>query len=200
MRTFIVLLAAVLATGCATGKTAAKSDVQGSTAAEYYPLKIGNSWTYEVKFLGQKQVETIVVEKVEGEFFVMKTSNPNAEPPKIKADAYGVRDEKRYLIREPVQAGTTWTNVVSVETTEHYKILSVGSGCEAVAGKFSDCVVVESRQRLPENKGLLINQMTFARGIGVVRIATEIEANGQRLPQVSLDLSAFTLGNEGKKP
>lgn len=183
---------ALVALGCASQKTAAKSDVTGTTAAEYYPLKIGNSWTYDVKFLGQKQTQTVLIEKEVDGYFVANSSSPDVEPPRIKADAYGVRDEKRYLIREPVQAGTTWTNVVSVEATEHYKILSAQQPCQVVAGKFSDCVVVESRVRAAQ--GNLINEMTFARGVGLVKVATELEVNGKQVPQVTLELTAFQLG------
>jgi hypothetical protein len=181
-----------LAVGCAGQKGAARTDVTGTTAAEYYPLKIGNSWTYDVKFLGQKQTQTVLIEKEADGYFVANSNSPDVEPPRIKADAYGVRDEKRYLIREPVQAGTTWTNVVSVEATEHYKILSAGQPCEVVVGKFKDCVVVESRVRAAQ--GNLINEMTFARGVGLVKVATELETNGKQVPQVTLELTAFQLG------
>jgi hypothetical protein len=82
--------------------------------------------------------------------------------------------------------------VVSVETTEHYKILSAGQPCALPAGKFNDCVVVESRVRVPQ--GNLRNEMTFVRGIGLARVATELDAAGKQVPQVSLELVAFTLG------
>jgi hypothetical protein len=192
MKRLFGVLAVVVLGDCASGKAVARSDVTGTTAAEYYPLKIGNTWTYDMRFLGQKQTETVTVEKESEGYFVTKSSSQEAEPVKMKADAYGVRDEKRYLLREPVEAGTTWTNVVSVETTEHYKILAARSPCEVPAGKFTDCVVVESRVRLPQ--GNLRNEMTFVRGIGLARVATELEANGKQVPQVSLELVAFTLG------
>jgi hypothetical protein len=192
MKTMWISALALLMVGCATTKGVAKSDVTGTTAAEYYPLKIGNSWTYEVTFLGQKQTQTVLIEKEVDGYFVANSSSPDAEPPRIKADAYGVRDEKRYLLREPVQAGTVWTNVVSVEATEHYKILSSGQPCAIAALKFTDCVVVESRVRAAQ--GNLINEMTFARGVGLVRIATELESNGKQVPQVTLELTAYSLG------
>ncbi len=192
MKQIVLAALAMVVGGCATAKGGAKSDVTGTTAAEYYPLKIGNSWTYDVKFLGQKETQTVVLEKELDGYFVSNTSAQGAEPPRFKADAFGVRDEKRYLIREPVAAGTTWTNVVSVEATEHYKILSAGHPCAVVAGKFADCVVVESRVRAAQ--GNLVNEMTFARGVGLVKVATELESGGKQTPQVSLELTAFTLG------
>lgn len=190
MKRVLVVLAVGLAFGCASGKGAAKSDVKGSTAAEYYPLKVGNSWTYDVKLLGQKAAKTVTLVKQEESWFV----DSDDPPQRLAADAYGVRDDKRYLLREPVQVGTTWTNVVSVEAVEHYKILSTGSPCQVVAGKFSDCVVVESRLRVPQGQGMLINELTFARGVGLVRIATTLETNGNRVPQASLELTGYTLG------
>jgi hypothetical protein len=192
MRAFFAVLAAVGLVSCASQVGVAKSDVKGTNAIEYYPLKIGNSWSYDVTFLGQKHTDTIVIDGESEGYFVSKSSSSGAEPVKLMADAYGVRDEKRYLLREPVEAGTTWTNVVSVETVEHYKILSARQPCQVVAGKFSDCVVVESKVRAAQ--GNLTNQMTFARGVGLVKVATELETNGKVVPQVTLELTAYTLG------
>ena len=83
MKRLLIGALAVVVGGCATAKTAAKSDVTGTSAAEYYPLKIGNSWTYDVKFLGQKQTQAVVIEKEEGGYFVANSSSPEQEPPRI---------------------------------------------------------------------------------------------------------------------
>ena len=192
MKTWALVMAAVFSSACATQSGVAKSDVKGTNAVEYYPLKVGNSWNYDVKFLGEKHTETVLIEGVADGYFVSKSSSNGAEPVKLMADAYGVRDEKRYLLREPVESGTTWTNVVSVETVEHYKILSARAPCDTVAGHFTDCVVVESKVRAAQ--GNLSNQMTFARGVGLVRVSTELESGGKVVPQVTLELTAYQLG------
>ena len=192
MKTWIAVVAVAAMSGCANQSGVAKSDVKGTNAVEYYPLKIGNSWSYDVKFLGEKHTETVVIEGESEGYFVSKSSSSGADPVKLMADAYGVRDEKRYLLREPVEGGTTWTNVVSVETVEHYKIMSARQPCQVIAGRFSDCVVVESKVRAAQ--GNLINEMTFARGVGLVQVKTELESGGKVVPQVTLELTAYQLG------
>lgn len=193
MKSILVTLATgLLVAGCATAKGGVKSDVRGTTAGEYYPLKVGNSWTYQVNFLGEDHTDSVVIEKEAEGFFV------DTQGTRTTVDAYGVRDDKRYLLREPVESGTTWTNVVSVETAEHYKILSVGAACTVPAGKFPDCVVVESRVRV--KGGNLINELTFARGVGVVRVDMVLEANGKRIPQTRRELSAWQLAAAAPAP
>ena len=171
--------------GCATGRGGQAGDVKGKTAAEYHPLAVGQRWTYQLDYLGQKQRLEVEVQREENGWFL------DSQGSKRAIDAYGVRDEKRYLLREPVEVGTGWTNVVSVEAVEHYKILSVGVPCVVPAGRFDDCVVVESRLRAAKD-ATLVAEMTLARGVGMVRVATTLEREGKRVPQTSLELEAWT--------
>jgi hypothetical protein len=176
---------ALVALGCAkrVGPTAeAERDARG-----YMPLTVGNTWRYEVSSLGKREEATIRIEKVDGAFFV---DNRGA---KLKADAFGVRDERRYLLQEPVKAGTTWKNVISPSSVEHYEILQAGTPCEVPAGKFPDCVTVESKNRGPEDV-TLVNRMTFARGVGMVRVVVVMTKPGrEEVPQHELRLLSYKL-------
>jgi hypothetical protein len=107
------------------------------------------------------------------------------------ADAYGVRDHKRYLLRNPITVGTSWTNVVSVSSVEHYEILATNQPCTASAGSWTGCVVVESRNRVQEGREL-INEYTLAPGVGIVSLATVLESDGKRIPQSRLELITFS--------
>jgi hypothetical protein len=193
MRTVTMgLLLAALA-GCAHTVETRKAPER--SAELYYPLAVGNSWTYDVTFLGEQREDTITFVKSEDGYLVDNKGN------KLTADAYGVRDDKRYLIQEPVEADHTWKNVVSVSETEHYKILSVGEPCEAPAGKWPDCVVVQGSQRVQGNAELR-NTLTFARGVGLVRVAVDLARGSEQLRQTELALKSFKLAppSEGKKP
>jgi len=182
---FSWLIAAVLLASCAHTKgEAAKAD-DAKAADAYYPLAVGTGWKYQVQLLGEKRTIDVAIIKQEGGFF---TDSMGA---KLSADAYGVRDEKRYLLRNPIREGTTWTNVVSVSSVEHYKIVSAGAACEAPAGRWNDCVTVESRNRVATDKEL-VNEMTFAPNVGIVRLSTVLEDKGKRIPQSTLALLAFT--------
>ena len=194
MKTALKVLAVVLlGAGCATGRGPRLKDVKGDTAGGYYPLTVGNKWTYQVNYLGEQRTDTVVIEREDNGFFV------DSHQSRLAVDAYGVRDDKRYLIREPVTAGTTWTNVVSVEAAEHYKIVSARASCEVPAGHFPDCVVVESRVRAPRD-ATLVNELTFAHGVGLVRVATVLEQGGRRLPQTKIELAAYHLASAAPAP
>ena len=109
----------------------------------------------------------------------------------LGVDASGVRDRKRYLLREPVEPGRTWSNVVSVSSIERYKILELGP-CQVPAGRFESCVGVEGRNRVDEQT-TLVNQMTLAQGVGIVKIEIAAEVGGQRIPQSQMLLTRFEL-------
>jgi hypothetical protein len=104
-----------------------------------------------------------------------------------------VRDQVRYLLHEPLSVGATWTSVVAPGSAEHYRIVSVRAPCEAPAGKFSDCLEVESRTLAdPKTPGrLLVNRVTFAAGVGIVRLRTALEEGTKSAPMAELLLSAF---------
>ena len=58
------------------------------------------------------------------------------------------------------------------------------------AGRFEDCVRVESRNRLNRDT-TLINEMTFAPDVGIVRIRVVAETGGKRIPQSELALKSY---------
>lgn len=168
---------------CAGGQKAAKA--AEPDAREYYPLALGTRWTYEVSLLGEKRSIDVAIEREVGDGFVADSTGAQ-----LMADAFGVRDQKRYLLRNPVRTGTRWTNVVSVSSVERYEIVSADEPCDAPAGAWAHCVVVKSRNQVQEGKAL-VNEMTFAPGVGIVRIATVLESDGQRVPQSTLELTSF---------
>lgn len=182
----IAALAVVSVTGCF--RRVEKPAPQALGAAAYYPLAVGNRWTYQVKLLAETSEQTVVIQREDrGVFF-------DSQGGQLSVDAFGINDRRRYLLREPVEAGRSWTNVVSVSSTERYRILEVAAPCEAPAGRFEGCVRVESRNRLNEQT-TLVNEMTLAPGVGIVRIEVAAESGGQRIPQSELLLKSYTLAH-----
>ena len=183
IRVFLCCSLALLA--CTTATTNTRPEKPQLTAADFYPLALGNTWSYEVKLLGEtRQIEVTTLRK-NGEGFVEDSTGAQ-----FMADNYGVRDQKRYLLRNPIVTATKWTNVVSGSSVENYEITGAGQPCEAPAGKWNDCVVVESRNRVEEGT-VLVNEMTFAPGVGIVTLSTVLESNGKRIPQSTLSLLKF---------
>ena len=156
-------------------------------SARYFPLAVGNHWTYEATYLGEhstRQVE--VVEFRDGNYV-------DRDGRAIRVDREGVRDQVRYLLHEPLSVGATWTSVVAPGSAEHYKILSVRTPCEVPAGKFPDCIEVESRTLVdPKTPArLLVNRVTFAAGVGIVRVRTALEEGTKSAPTAALLLTSF---------
>lgn len=184
-----VLAALVLGSGCAKhAETAAPRVASTDNVAQYYPLAVGNRWTYRLNGKSDKQVTVEILGQENGYF----TDNQNG---RLAVDAYGLRDDKRYLLRGPLEEGHTWTNVVSVSSTERYRIVGVGVTCQAPAGTFQGCVRVEGRNRMDANTSL-VNTMTFAPGVGIVRLDIVAESkDGQRVPQVVMELTGWHLSD-----
>lgn len=183
----VVALLFTLLTGCA--KRAGRPDAPSSVES-YYPLAVGNRWTYAVEFLGEKRVQEVEILRSENGYFFDNQGGA------LMLDAYGIRDEKRYLLRSPVIPGRSWDNVVSGSSTERYQVLQAGAPCETRAGRFADCVRVEGRNRVnPETT--LVNALTFAAGVGLVRVEVTAEARGRKIPQTRLELTAYRLVKSG---
>jgi hypothetical protein len=181
----LVLVAAALGWGgCASTQAPVEEKPRDSAQLrDFYPLAVGNTWSYRVNGRGDKTVDVKILKEEEGFFH----DNQGGQ---LMADSFGIRDQKRYLLRGPVEPGRTWTNVVSVSSTERYEILQAGVTCEAPAGVFKDCVQVEGRNRVDADT-TLINTFTFAPGVGLVRIQVEAERAGRRIPQTWLELMAY---------
>jgi hypothetical protein len=183
-------LGAVLvgAGGCAGRQQVAESRESRPTESlsAYYPLSVGNRWTYRVNGRQDRTVDVEVLKEEDGFFH----DNQGGQ---LTVDGFGVRDRKRYLLRGPLAEGTQWTNVVSVSSTERYRILQAGVPCQAPAGSFEHCVRVEARNRV-DAATTLVNALTFAEGVGLVRVEVSAEkANGERLPQTWLELASYKL-------
>jgi hypothetical protein len=181
MRAIVWLGIALSVGACARRVGPGRDDLR---AADFYPLAVGNYWKYDASFLGEKREQTVEVVKNEGGFYL------DTQGGQLMADSFGVRDQKRYLIREPLEQGRTWTNVLSVASVEHYRITTRGESCEAPAGKFKDCLEVEGRNRV-DPKTTLVNRLTFAPGVGIVRIEVVAEAGDKRIPQTELSLKEY---------
>lgn len=184
----VVLLGAMmLGSGCAK-RVEAEPEAQSASGnvADYYPLAVGNKWTYRVNGRADRPVTVEILKQEDGYFL----DNQGGQ---LSVDAYGLRDPKRYLLRAPLRTGQAWTNVVSVSSTERYQIVQAGGSCDTPAGTFPSCIEVEGRNRV-DAQATLINTMTFAPGVGMVRLETAVEtANQQRIPQARLELLSYEL-------
>ncbi len=163
-----------------------------ASAAAYYPLAVGNQWVYQSSLLGERKEQTVEVLREENGYYL------DSQGGELAADGFGIRDRKRYLLREPLEPGKSWTNVVSVSSVEHYRILDI-TPCQVPAGRFESCVRVESRNRI-DAKTSLVNELTFARGVGIARLDVFAEVDGRRIPQTSLLLHSYRVQVPTSRP
>jgi len=155
-----------------------------TSAGRYFPLAVGNRWSYRAGAEGSSAVEVVEIRSVkDGQY-----SDSRGRLLWVSPD--GLRDQSRVILRAPVEAGRSWTVVLGPDSVEHWRINSVGLPCSAPAGQFPDCVEVESRVAPAEGVQLL-NRITFAAGVGMVRIKTTLVRNGVETPQTELLLTAY---------
>jgi len=183
MKLALTLVAALALAGCAHAPATQRSSA-GLSARDYYPLEVGNTWTYQTKMLGDQRVVTVKILRQSNGFF------EDSQGAKLTEDAEGLRDDKRYLLKNPVQEGTEWDNVVSASAREHYRIVQADAPCEVPAGHFEHCVTVESQTRTAEVT--LTNTLTFAPHVGIVRLSTHADTQGKQIPQTEFALTAYS--------
>jgi len=161
-------------------------------SARYFPLAVGNHWTYQATYLGERSTRRVELIAFRDGSYVDRDGRA------LRFDREGVRDQVRYLLHEPLTAGATWTSVVAPGSAEHYRVVSVREPCEAPAGKFKDCVEVESRTIAdPTHPGrFLVNRVTFAAGVGIIRVRTALEEAERTAPTAELQLTAFDVASQ----
>ncbi|MCC6806864.1 MAG: hypothetical protein IT381_05540 [Deltaproteobacteria bacterium] len=177
MRAFVVLS---LLCSCAGTTQSVKTK-----ASDYYPLRTGVTWVYKGTFLGQQETRTIVMGAEDQDGFF--TDDTGA---KLTYDGEGLRDERRYLLREPIHPGAKWQSVAALGVIEKYAITKVHEPCEAPAGKYEDCITVTSELPAADKKRLEAT-LVYAKTIGLVRLETTLVEGEKRTPQVHMELVQF---------
>jgi hypothetical protein len=149
-------------------------------ARAYYPLAVGNSWTYEVS--GKR--ETITIIGRDGSWFL------DDHRGRLRYEADGVRDADRYLLRSPVSSGAKWSAVENL-VVQRFEVVSTGGSAVTEAGTFTRCAVIRNEQPLPKG-GKFITEWTYAPKVGLVELITRTLApNGKAQDQTRLQLVAF---------
>ncbi len=186
MRLRTAVLSAALALACAHRAGAPGS---AAPAAEYFPLAVGNTWTYLDESAGirgtgnPERTVRIVARTADGYF----QDNERGE---LRADGGCVHDRLRRLLCAPIAAGTTWSSVVSSTSTERFEIAGVGEEVTTPAGRFGGCVRVRAHNRAGAATDYVI-ETTYAPDVGPVKLETFAVVKGQVVGQVRAVLRAY---------
>jgi hypothetical protein len=144
-------------------------------ARQYYPLAVGNSWTYAENRTGKR--ETIRIVGQDGPWFLDDHGG------RLRYESDGVRDADRYLLRTPITAGAKWSAVENL-VVQRFEVTSTG----AQAGKFTGCAIVRNEQPIQKG-GKFVTEWTYAPRVGLVQVRTfTVATSGKEVPQTQLDL------------
>ena len=169
----------LLLTACASAPVAPRP--AGEDASRYYPLSVGNSWTYEERSAGKR--ETIKIVGQDGAWFF------DDHRGKLRYEPDGVRDSDRYLLRTPLALGQKWTAVENL-VVQKFEVVSIDASLVTQAGTFTKCAVVRNEQPLP--KGKFVTEWTYAPKVGLAQIVTStVDAKGVQQEQTRLQLVAY---------
>ncbi len=183
----MLLTFAALAGACAR---APAGPPRAAGASDYFPLAVGNEWVYRDESPAlpparRGDTRTVrIVERTKDGYY------RDSERNELRADRGCVRDRARQLICGPIAAGTAWHSVVSVSSTERYEIAAVGEAVATPAGRFENCVKVRAHNRAARATDL-VNEITYAPGVGPVRIETFVVVEGRVTPQVRALLQSY---------
>lgn len=184
MRRLAAIVSLALA-GCATAPSTPQS--AAAPVCDYFPLAVGNRWVYDgpSKPDGTRETIAVAITGKKNGFFEQTGGQL------ITCDSEGLRDAKRLLLQGPLAVGHAWKSVVSVGSVEQYEITDVGGTVNVPAGSFKDTVTTRAQQRIDE-KRTLINETTYAPGVGMIRIATILKEGEKVIPQIEIELRKFT--------
>jgi hypothetical protein len=192
MRSWLLLIAvSLVACRAAPGApSGAGALAPGRAPADYFPLAVGNEWVWDdvspqLPAGGRQASRTVrIVERTADGYF------RDSDRTELRADGECVRDRIRRLLCAPLRAGAGWKSVVSVSSTERYEIVGVGERVEVPAGRFDGCVRVRAHNRAGPTVEHVM-EMTYAPGVGPIRLETWAIVDGTPAPQVRAVLRAF---------
>jgi hypothetical protein len=188
-RTFLPL--AALAAACARAPaTPAPAAPAAQAPGDYFPLAVGNEWVYRddspalpPERRGSQRTVRILERTADGYF-------RDTERGELRADRDCLHDRSRRLLCAPIAKGSTWSSVVSVSSTERYEIAAVGETVATPAGTFAGCVRVRAHNRAGRGADHVL-EITYAPGVGPVRIETFAVVAGAAAPQVRAVLERY---------
>jgi hypothetical protein len=160
---------------------------------DYFPLAVGNEWVYRDESpalpperRGSTRAVRILERTSDGYF-------RDSERGELRVGADCLQDRARRLLCGPIAPGTSWTSIVSVSSTERYEIAAVDESVVTPAGRFERCVRVRARNRASPSTDHVL-EITYAPGVGPVRLETFVVVDGKVTPQVRAVLERYRVG------
>jgi hypothetical protein len=187
------LLVAVSALAACAGSPAVRKAAATPAPSDYFPLAVGNSWTFLDHSPQQAQPShhTIrIIRRDPDGYFI------DDQHGALRADADCLHDRARRLLCRPIEPGASWTSVVSSSVTERYRVAAVGETVTVPAGTFQNCVRVRSQAFAAGVEQ--VAELTYAPGVGLVKLETFAVVKGAAASQVRGELESYRLVHPAK--
>jgi hypothetical protein len=182
-----VLALALVLTACARAP-AAKERTASAAPADYFPLAVGNTWTFLDRSPQRAEPTRRTVRILQRDRDGYYVDDQRGE---LRADPDCLHDRARRLLCRPIAPGAAWISVVSVSATERYQIVRVDETVSVPAGTFRGCVRVRSQLRAAGVEQ--VAELVYAPGVGPVLLETFAVVNGVVTPQVRGELESYRL-------
>ena len=133
---------------------------------DYYPLKVGNTWTYRATSFGDTNESAILTAKVTGEKGGVYTIAQGQGTFSYTYDKFGLMKVKSraYLLKDPIVSGATWQ--VTIEGMQGTaKVIEAGVKIDVPAGTYESCAIIEE-----VFAGITKLVSSYCPGVGLVRL------------------------------
>ncbi len=151
----------------------------GSTSNEsYFPLEVGNWWTYTVRGHSGNTLRTIRWRVTQREllhgspvFHLWEQPAQDDEPLSLSSVEAGIveADTERFLLKNPLRPGDRWStksrSLRAPNKVDAFEVISSGKSCSAGERSFDDCTIV----REVDEANNVASLTTYARGVGPIR-------------------------------
>lgn len=183
---FSVLVFALLAACGGTQPTVAEPTIPVHHPWRLFPLLADSAWAYDVDTGDGDNVLAVTrVVNVMGHQVDVQTGDDDVARYELREDGIFRVATGAYLIRQPIQPGTTWPSGGDKVAT----ISAVDVAIETPAGRYTDCVAVEESSA---ESGLQIRTV-YCPDVGAVEIQSHMEVRGTDA-RVTARLRGVTIG------
>ena len=147
------------------------------SSSDYYPLAVGNTWTYQVKG-GQSYTSTVT--GMDSDMFVVHTTMVNTTSHVKRSGGQYFTDSPEpgkamVSFKENLKVGDTWQNsykVNGVDTVLTYVVKQVGATKQVNGQTYADVLIIEADAKMSMNGNALpmkyVTVYHYAKGVGLI--------------------------------
>ena len=164
------------------------------SSSDYYPLAVGNTWTYKMK---DGRTFTNTVSGADGVTFKMfnslmnTTSNLKKEGGEYLTDGYEA-GKWLVMLKDDLKQGDTWQvafKANGIDTTLVYTVKDVGTSRDVEGKTYEDVIFIDTESKMSMNGNPIpmkfFTQYYYAKGVGLVLTTT---SSGDSMPLIAYEL------------